>query len=512
MPNASRTTGGILLAGLAMSVGWGIRGDYGHEAGAMIPGALLGLAVCLAGGREDWWRRASIMGMCGAIGWAFGGQMSYGRIIGYTASSSLPDVFYGYACLFVIGGLWAGIGSAILAMGVTEPSSYLGRFARPLVVLGLVWCASSVSGVAHHLTDRWSLHDTDWVGASSSLLVAVVCAMLIPTDRGACGFVAVLALGWWAGYLVLTVLLHLHMTPPRSDNWAGSIGLFIALILYLRRHGNRVAVTAAGWGVLIGGIGFVLGDLLNMLGRAQWGPIGRYGILQGLDYWKWMEQSFGLVMGLGVGAVFVLRIAPRSPGPAEDSPSRWLRTVSLILLAPVMMWLNLSKNVTNWVSGNHVPGEVLGIASTGWFLAIGVLLAAASMVAIVRQHQGALAMSPGGGFGRAQLLFLTILWVFTVGASMQVFPAMTGRGTFLVQVSFWITAGICSVLVLALTGQPARKPAAVDSWRLGPRFWVQLCLVPLLLLAIAWMTVASHREPLPGSHLRFDTPLAPTSP
>ena len=36
-----------------------------------------------------------------SVGWAFGGQMSYGRIIGYTASSSLPDVFYGYACLFI---------------------------------------------------------------------------------------------------------------------------------------------------------------------------------------------------------------------------------------------------------------------------------------------------------------------------------------------------------------------------------------------------------------------------
>ena len=212
MSNASHMTGGILLAGLTMSVGWGIRGDYGHEAGAMIPGALLGLAVCLAGGREDWWRRARVMGMCGAIGWAFGGQMSYGRIVGYTASSSLPDVFYGYACLFVIGGLWAGI---------------------------------------------------------------------------------------------------------------------------------------------------------------------------------------------GVGTVFLLRIAPRLSGPADDSQSRWLRTVSLILLAPVMMWLNLSKNVTNWVSGNHVPGEVLGIASTGWFLAIGVVLATASMVAIIRQHQGTLAMSAGSDFGRA---------------------------------------------------------------------------------------------------------------
>lgn len=517
MSNASRATGGILLAGLAMSVGWGIRGDYGHEAGAMIPGALLGLAVCLAGGREDWWRRASVMGMCGAIGWAFGGQMSYGRIIGYTASSSLPDVFYGYACLFVIGGLWAGVGSAILAMGVTEPSSYLGRFARPLVVLGLVWCALSVSGVAHHLTDRWSLHDTDWVGASSALLVAGVCAVLIPADRGACRLVAMLALGWWAGYLVLTVLLRLHMTPPRSDNWAGSVGLFIALILYLRRHGNRVPVTTAGWGILIGGIGFVLGDFANMLGRAQWGPIGRYGILQGLDYWKWMEQSFGLVMGLGVGAVFLLRIAPKSPGPAEDSPSRWLRTVALILLAPVMMWLNLSKNVTNWVARDHVPDEILGIGPTWWFVTIGVLVSAGVMVAIIRHHRGELVMSPRTDFGRAQLLFLTLLWVFTVGATMQALPAMSSRGTFLVQVSFWITASLCSLIVVASGGGPAREsahsmPAAADSWRLGRQFWAMLCCVPLLLLLIAWMTVASHREPLPGSQTRFGNPAISISP
>jgi len=125
---------GILLSALAMSVGWGIRGDYGHETGAMIPGALLGLSICLGSGRPDWRRRATIMAMCGAIGWAFGGQMSYGRITGYTGSSSLLDVTYGYGCLFLIGGLWAGIGSAVLSLSVTQPRSAIvsGAFRRPI--------------------------------------------------------------------------------------------------------------------------------------------------------------------------------------------------------------------------------------------------------------------------------------------------------------------------------------------------------------------------------------------
>jgi len=177
---------GVALAALAMSVGWGVRGDYGHEAGAMIPGALLGLAVCCASGRADWWRRAGVMGLCGAIGWAFGGQMSYGRIIGYTAASSFPDVAYGYGSLFVVGGLWGGVGAGILALGITERRSFLERFVRPLVALWLLWLALDVSGATHALVARWDLNDTDWVAALAALSVAAIWPRFFPRDRPAC--------------------------------------------------------------------------------------------------------------------------------------------------------------------------------------------------------------------------------------------------------------------------------------------------------------------------------------
>jgi len=35
-----------------MPVGWGIRSDYGHEAGAVIPGVLLALAVMTVASRD----------------------------------------------------------------------------------------------------------------------------------------------------------------------------------------------------------------------------------------------------------------------------------------------------------------------------------------------------------------------------------------------------------------------------------------------------------------------------
>ncbi|MBM4024711.1 MAG: hypothetical protein FJ280_04795 [Planctomycetes bacterium] len=501
---------GVILAGLAMSLGWGIRGDYGHEAGAMIPGALLGLSICLASGREDWWRRASVMGMAGAIGWAFGGQMSYGRIIGYTASASLLDVFYGYGCLFVIGGLWAGIGAAVLALAVTQPAAYLERFARPLVALGLVWLALGLSGLTASLSDRWSLNDTDWIGALSALAVAGACALLFPSDRSACALIAILAGGWWAGYLVLTAVLGLHLTPPRSDNWAGCVGLFAALLAYLRRRRDRTAGMLAGYGLLIGGLGFVLGDFVNMLGRAQWGPIGCHEVLQGLDYWKWMEQLFGLIMGLGLSAVFLGRVGPRLTFPAHEGDTRRLRTVALVFLLIVMMWSNLFKNATNWISRSQIPQDLFGLPAAWWLLATGGLLTAGMIVALVQHRRARLPLVPPTDLGRAQLLFLLVLWVPTLGAFTQALPGMAGRGVFAVHLSFWLTAGLCSLLVVNSPGRVqagtfARHAASDESWRLGRRYWWALLAIPIILYVLAQWTLASHAGPLPGSQVRFPT-------
>lgn len=493
-----------------MSVGWGFRGDYGHEAGAMVPGALLGLSICLASGRPDWWQRSSIMAMFGAIGWAFGGQMSYGQITGYTASSSLPDVVYGYACLFVIGGLWAGTGSAILALSVTKPRSYLERFAGPLVVLWITWMIMDLSGLTAWLVENWYLNDTDWFAALSALVVAGIYAVVVPRSRTACGLIIVLAGGWCAGYAILTELLGLHMTPPRSDNWSGCVGLFIALVVYLMRLDDRVALKLALYGFLIGGIGFALGDFVNMLGRAQWGPIRHYEALQGLDYWKWMEQLFGLIMGLGIGLAFLRSVRPKLTSTIEDEDGGRLNIVALLFLLLIMMWSNLFKNVRNWVKGEHILRHFFGIRIEWWFLLVGLMLSSIVLVAIIRYHRQVLPLAPSSAFGRAQLLFLIILWVAIAGAFMQAFPGMTNKGVFFVHVTFWITGAICSLVVLSLSGTPSphteQQLSPSDSyWRFGKKYWLIWLLIPIVILLIGYLTVSSHDEPLPGSHLRFVT-------
>jgi hypothetical protein len=500
---------GIVLSGLAMSVGWGFRGDYGHEAGAMVPGALLALSICLASGRQDWWQRATIMAVCGAIGWAFGGQMSYGRVVGYTASSLLPDVAYGFASLFLIGGLWAGIGSAILAFSVTKSRSYLESFAWPLVTLWLVWFAMDITGLTEWLAQTWSFNDTDWYAALSALLVAIVYAVIIPRHRRACFFIILLAGGWLAGYIILTELLGLRMTPPRSDNWSACVGMFIAIICYLTYQKNQAALKVTLYGFLAGGIGFSVGDFVNMLGRAQWGPIGSLTALQDLDYWKWMEQLFGLIMGIGVGWIFLKSLRRNLIPPEEDKSDGILNTLGLVFLLIVMMWNNLYKNVRNWAKGNHIPENFFGIKTYWWFLLVGMLISAIVLVAIIKYRRQKLPLAPSSAFGRGQLLFLVILWVAIIGAFMQAFPGMARKGVFFVHTTFWLTGGICSLIVLGLSGKTdyhlePKLAASNYCWRPHLRYWISWLLVPILIFLLAYFTLSLHEEPLSGSHLRFE--------
>src|ERR1700722_1331273 len=89
----------LILTAWSLSIGWGVRGNFGHEYGAMIPGALTAIAVVTMSGREDWSRRVGYFAMFGALGWSFGATISYMHVIGYTHSGHLPSQIYGFACL-----------------------------------------------------------------------------------------------------------------------------------------------------------------------------------------------------------------------------------------------------------------------------------------------------------------------------------------------------------------------------------------------------------------------------
>ena len=64
-----------------MSLGWGLRGYIGGgPLGAMIPGALVALCLCLLADRDG--EDAAVIAAFGAVGVGFGGQETYGQTIG----------------------------------------------------------------------------------------------------------------------------------------------------------------------------------------------------------------------------------------------------------------------------------------------------------------------------------------------------------------------------------------------------------------------------------------------
>ena len=99
--------GSLFLIGISLSIGWGIRGNFGHQYGAAFAGSLAAIAVAVLSGREDWRQRIPYFAFFGALGWGFGATQSYMQVLSYTESGHGVSQWYGYSALFVIGFLWA---------------------------------------------------------------------------------------------------------------------------------------------------------------------------------------------------------------------------------------------------------------------------------------------------------------------------------------------------------------------------------------------------------------------
>src|SRR5688572_23243750 len=95
-----------------MSLGWGLRGYIGGGSlGAMIPGAMVGLALCLLLNRQ---RDAGLIAAFAAVGVGFGGQETYGQTVHI---SSLPELWaWGMTGFTLKGAVWGLLGGACMGI------------------------------------------------------------------------------------------------------------------------------------------------------------------------------------------------------------------------------------------------------------------------------------------------------------------------------------------------------------------------------------------------------------
>ena len=339
-----------------------------------MPGAMLGLSLAACAMRADWWRRGAIIGFLCSIGWGFGGASSYGLLIGYSQGGTLLNSAYGYTGLFIVGALYSGIGGALLALGIdgtsiTARSLPLAddRDLCQLAADGLdrverMECHGVESGVFmakdRRLTPSIRFGCTTRCGCTSlsSLILGIILWVCVPRWREATSLVVLLSAAWFLSMFLLIRVLGLRINPSRGDAWAGCLGIVLAFLGWYALRRNRAAVMLILYGLLAGGLGFAGGEFIQALGRAKWGPIGWYPVLQEFGYWTVMEQTFGGVMGFGI-ALAVLRLKHgQLEVPKEDSPGSWFNEFSVFILMGVLFAFNFRTNFFSfWIKSEQVP-------------------------------------------------------------------------------------------------------------------------------------------------------------
>ena len=130
----------------AGALGWGIRGQFGGQMGATVPGALFGLCVALVlvGGR----RQALTLGAVGALAFSMGGTMTYGQTLGLMHNvPDSPTYWWGFLGVAIKGGVWIALGGVILGMVASNVAYPTKRLA---LILG--------GGLACFLLGAWLLN------------------------------------------------------------------------------------------------------------------------------------------------------------------------------------------------------------------------------------------------------------------------------------------------------------------------------------------------------------------
>lgn len=501
-----------LLSAVAMALGWGVRGTFGHEAGAMMAGGLLGMAVCLASGRPDWYRRTAVAGLAGAVGWAWGGSLSYMEHTKYSLSDSFPDALYGYSILFFLGALWAGIGGAILGLAFTLPRSELKKFVGPLTLMGasfalvyLYFLFNPEQANAYEDFTILNFHDGDWLAATITLVISGIYWVVRPRDRSATNLFLFGSIAWWIGYGGLTKIGGLLLAPPfRSESWSGVLGVLIYLLLHLSRSKNRAALMLAQYGLLAGGIGFVLAVFLRHPFEADWAFLADW---KNKTPWKVAEESFGFFMGWGMayGAWTLLRGGLK---PAEeDEPRTRFDVFSVFVVLVAVMWMNLRRVPMDWIHRyESAPKEPLwGMDPWVWYTLVGCALTAIAIYMLALYRKGNLPLAPSTAFGKGLVLFLALLWLQTLGSVMQRITDRENIARLIVDLSFIALASLATLLALsrgreAITAaipQAATVDPSDNRWKVGAKYWFLWGLSPIVILAVTVLSMAMQEGPHP---------------
>lgn len=295
----------LCFPALAMMLGWGLRGYIGGgPLGAMIPGAMTALALALLMKLDE--PDAALLAAFGAVGVGFGGQMTYGQTVGL---AKVPETFWWAILGFAVkGAVWGLLGGAVMAAAIEyRRAGWRDRFV--------------------------------WVG------------------------LALMTAATWAGWKLINepklIYFSNRLDRPRPEIWAGLALGALALILWLGRGEARKAMWSYGlWGAAAGGAGFAIGAWIQVAGHNRWPE-------SGIDWWKMMEFTFGLLLGLGYGiAAWLNRREESGAAAAAMTAEPYWRSAALAMAA-VAVGIGIEYHVDSRFNYT-MAGAILLAAALRW--------------------------------------------------------------------------------------------------------------------------------------------------
>ena len=257
----------MLFTALAGGMGWGIRGQYGHETGAMLAGLLVALVLVYLFGYHLSSLSAARAVALATIAIGFGGSMTYGQTLGLTQDAPLignmAALRWGLLGTFIKGSIWIGYFGLFLGLGLGGKKYTMVEMALALI-------------------------------AAIFLLYLGIYVLNEPFDPASKKLPSIYFSDHW------------HWEPgetlkPRREQWGGllfALGWLIAYTGFIKK--DLLARNMVLWGMLAGGLGFSLGQSVQAYHawNVDWFQMGWLASIEpNINWWNMMEITFGAVFG-----------------------------------------------------------------------------------------------------------------------------------------------------------------------------------------------------------------------
>ena len=255
----------MCFAALAGGMGWGIRGQYGHETGAMLAGLLVALVVVYFFAYEFSSIDAAKAVALATVAIGFGGSMTYGQTLGLTQDTPLigniAALRWGLIGTFIKGSIWIGFFGLFLGLGLG------GKKYSPIEIILILFVSVFFLYLGIYILNEpfdpenkklpFIYFSDDWY--------------------------------WEPG----------ENLKPRREQWGGLVLALSFLLSYISIVKKDIlARNMTVWGMFAGGIGFTLGQCVQAY-HAWNADIIKNGFLSSIypyiNWWNMMEITFGAV-------------------------------------------------------------------------------------------------------------------------------------------------------------------------------------------------------------------------